>query len=169
MQISYNELMNYMEEVGVCIHEQCIGYKRTEVKGFFNFLTTIFNGLATNVMRIFLRVRKSLMYNCIILKDFRWKLSTKKCRSMYLIERVWGLSEISTSTIFWIFWCLTPLSAIFQLYHDDQFKRWKKPEYPERTTDHGQATGKLYHSRLGVECTLFVIYKAGSEPTPYWW
>jgi len=41
-------------------------------------------------------------------------------------------------------------------------------EYPERTTDYGQATGKLYHLRLQVECTLFVIYKAGREPTPYW-
>jgi hypothetical protein len=36
-----------------------------------------------------------------------------------------------------------------------QFQWWKKPEYPERTTDHGQATGKLYHLRLRVECTLF--------------
>jgi hypothetical protein len=33
----------------------------------------------------------------------------------------------------------------------------------------GQVTGKLYHLRLWVECTLFVIYKAGCEPTPYWW
>jgi hypothetical protein len=40
--------------------------------------------------------------------------------------------------------------------------------YPERTTDHGQATGKLYHLRLRAECTLFAIYKAGREPTPYW-
>ena len=39
---------------------------------------------------------------------------------------------------------------------------------PERTTDHGQATGKLYHLWLRVECTLFVIYKAGRESTPYW-
>jgi hypothetical protein len=38
----------------------------------------------------------------------------------------------------------------------------------ERTTDHGQATGKLYHLRLRGECTLFVIYKAGHDPTPYW-
>ena len=34
---------------------------------------------------------------------------------------------------------------------------------------HGQATGKLYHLRLRVECTFFVIYKAGREPMPYWW
>jgi len=46
------------------------------------------------------------------------------------------------------FWWLTPLSAIFQLYHGDQFKWWRKLEYPERTTDPGQATGKLYHLRL---------------------
>ena len=31
-----------------------------------------------------------------------------------------------------------------------------------------QATGKLHHLRLRVECTFFVIYKAGREPTPYW-
>jgi hypothetical protein len=40
-------------------------------------------------------------------------------------------------------------------------------EEAERTTDHGQATGKLYHLLLRVECTHFVIYKAGREPTPY--
>ena len=42
----------------------------------------------------------------------------------------------------------------------------RKPEYPERNTDHGQATGKVYHLRLRVECTLFVIDKAGREHTP---
>jgi len=38
----------------------------------------------------------------------------------------------------------------------------KEPEYPERTTDHGKATGKLYHLRSRVECTL----KALSHPGP---
>jgi hypothetical protein len=28
---------------------------------------------------------------------------------------------------------------------------------------------KLYHLLLRVECTLFVIYKAGRVPTLYWW
>jgi hypothetical protein len=28
-------------------------------------------------------------------------------------------------------------------------------KYPERTTAHGQATGKFYHLRLGVKRTLF--------------
>ena len=61
------------------------------------------------------------------------------------------------------------LSAIFQLYHCDQFYWWRMPEYPERTIDPGQATGKLYHLRLRAVGTLFVIYKGGREPTLYWW
>jgi hypothetical protein len=40
------------------------------------------------------------------------------------------------------FWCLTPFSAISQLNHGNQSLLCKKLEYPERTTDHGQAIGK---------------------------
>jgi hypothetical protein len=54
-----------------------------------------------------------------------------------------------------IFGVSTPLSAVFQLYHGDQFKWWRRLEYQERTTDPGQATGKLYHLRLQFECSLF--------------
>jgi hypothetical protein len=43
----------------------------------------------------------------------------------------------------------------------------EEAEYPERTTDHGQATGKRYHMQLRVECTLFVIYKAWWKPTRF--
>jgi len=82
-----------------------------------------------------------------------------------LFIRVLSVSGLSLFNDWLVdFLCLTPLSAIFQLYHGDQLSWWKKPEYPERTTDHGQATGKLYHLRLRVECTLFVIYKAGANP-----
>jgi hypothetical protein len=33
-----------------------------------------------------------------------------------------------------------------------------------RNSDHGQATGKLYHLRLRVECTLLLFTKPGANP-----
>jgi hypothetical protein len=65
--------------------------------------------------------------------------------------------------------CLTPLSAIFQLYHNDSLsggRSWSTRREPPT-----MSMQLVSFITCGYESSapFFVIYKAGCEPMPYWW
>jgi hypothetical protein len=72
-------------------------------------------------------------------------------RQFYILVDIMFKLSFLRSGLVWFLRCLTPLSAIFQLYW------WRKPEYPDKTINMPQVTDKLYHIMLYRTHNLVVI------------
>ena len=88
-----------------------------------------------------------------------------ECRSHFLSSSSSSTFRLALIVGWLVFWCLMPLSTIFQLYRGSPFYWWRKPEYPEKTTDLLQVTDRFYHimlyrvylARAGFKFTTLVV------------
>jgi hypothetical protein len=65
-------------------------------------------------------------------------------------------------------WCLNATFSNISAISRQPVLVVEEAGVPKRTTDHGEATGKLYHLRCESSAPFLVIYKARREPMPYW-
>jgi hypothetical protein len=112
--------------------------KKPHKTGVYSFYVTLYIDYRyTYRAEVFLIGQTPVTYYTYIILAMRniFILDTQEvCSPCLLTARFVGLSGLRGFIVV----VLTPFSKIFKLYRGGQFCWWRKPEYPEKTTDLSQ-------------------------------
>ena len=133
-----------------CIAHECLQYN-AQLRNIWFFFKTLPRMTVNSRCQVMVKGHKKVTNYNLILNILN--LDTFLC-----LSKVWAWISngiclvpfycVQQLEVWFIWWCLTPISTIFQLHCGGKFYWWRKLEYPEKTTDLLQVTDKLYHIML---------------------
>jgi hypothetical protein len=100
--------------------------------------TTTFANQCQSSLILCIRIRE----RCTTLCD-KFVCDLRQTVVSFWVLRFFPPIKLGLKVCLFAWWCLTPLSTIFQLFRGGQFYWWKKPEDPERNNSLSQVTDKF--------------------------